>query len=167
MTLLLPAVVGNASKALDKFALWFLTGFGAGLALILSNLTEVTRFVPLATVILAGYLYFYAVVLGVAGRYVAMAIDSGVKSGKSAEKMMGSLGTMDIKEFFAAMISSMPYGTRWMCKGQYAAMQRGDITVAARMMFRLVLLQGALVSAELVLLVIALYKILAVMAVVP
>jgi hypothetical protein len=150
---------GHASASLDKFATWFLTAFGTGLALIVSQLKEVTAFIPLPTVALAAYLFLIAAVVCVAQRYVAMVITGGAKAAKEGREMGGQLQHMDGEEFIAQLLEGMPRLVRWMCKAQFDALKKGDYAVGGRMFMRLTMWQGLLVGIELLVLLGALTKI--------
>ena len=150
---------GHASASLDRFASWFLAAFGAGLALIVSHLKEVSAFIPLPTVASAAYLFLVAALVCVAQRYVAMIIASGTASAKEGREMGDKLQHMDGEEFIAQMLQGVPWPVRKMCKGQFDALAKGDYAVSGRLFIRLTMLHGALVSIELIVLLVALTKI--------
>jgi len=150
---------GHASASLDKFATWFLAAFGAGLALIVSHLSDVSTFIPKQSLATAAYLFLVATVICVAQKYVAMTIASGADSAKEGREMGEKLEHMDGEEFFAQMLQAMPWPAKSMCKELFDAAKKGDFAAGGRMFMRLTLLQGALVSIELVLLLVALTKI--------
>jgi len=150
---------GHASASLDKFASWFLAAFGAGLALIVSHLKEVSAFIPLQTVASAAYLFLVAAVVCVAQRYVAMIITSGAEAAKEGRELGNRLQHMDDEEFIAQMLQGMPWPMRKMCKGQFDALAKGDYAVSGRLFMRLTMWQGLLFSIELIVLLVALTKI--------
>jgi hypothetical protein len=151
---------GYASASLDKFASWFLAAFGAGLALIVSHLKEVSVFIPLPTVVSVAYLFLVAAVVCIAQRYVAMIIASGAESAKEGREMGDKLKHMDRDEFIAQMLRGLPWPVRKICKGQFDALAKGDYAVSGRLFMRLAMLHGALVSIELLFLLVALTKII-------
>ena len=150
---------GTASASLDTFATWFLTAFGAGLALIISHLNEVSDFIPQATVASGAYLFLMAAVVCVAQRYLALVIVGGAKAAKEGSKLGEKWQHMDAEEFISQMLHGMPWMIRKMCKGQFDAMAKGDYAVGGRMFMRLTLWQGLLVTVELVVLLVALSNI--------
>jgi hypothetical protein len=150
---------GHASASLDKFASWSLAAFGAGLALIVSHLKEVSTFIPMPTVASTAYLFLVAAVICVAQRYVAMIITSGVESAKDGREMGAKLNHMDIEEYIAQMQQGMPWLVRKMCKGLFDALVKGDYAVSGRLFMRLAMFHGLLVSIQLIILVVALTKI--------
>lgn len=151
---------GTTSASLDKFASWFLTAFGAGLALIISNLKEVSAFIPQATVALGAYLFLIAAVVCVAQRYLALVIVGGAKAAKEGSEMGEKLQHMDGEEFISQMLQGMPWLVRKICKAQFDALAKGDYAVGGRMFMRLTMWQGLLVTIELVVLLVALTKII-------
>lgn len=150
---------GHASMSLEKFASWSLAVFGAGLALIVSHLKEVSTFIPLPTVASTAHLFLLAAVICVAQRYVAMIITSGVESAKDGREMGAKLNHMDIEEYIAQILKGMPWPVRKMCKGLFDALAKGDYAVSGRLFMRLSMLHGVLVSIQLILLLVALSKI--------
>ena len=70
----LTSAAGYASASLDKLATWFLAAFGAGLALTLSHLKDVSDFIPTPCVAFVAYLFLFASILCLAQRYVAMLV---------------------------------------------------------------------------------------------
>jgi hypothetical protein len=150
---------GHASASLDKFASWFLAAFGAGLALIVSHLQEVSAFIPLPTVTTAAYLFLVAATVCIAQRYVAMIIASGAAAAKEGREMGDKLQHMDTQEFFAQMLKGIPGPMKKMCKGQFDALGKGDYAVSGRFFMRLTMLHGVLASIELIILLVALANI--------
>lgn len=149
---------GTASASLDRFASWFLTAFGAGLALIISNLKEVSAFIPQATVALDAYLFLIAAVACVGQRYLSLIIVGGAKAAKEGSEMSEKWHQMDLEEFIAQMLQGMPWLVRKMCKAQFDALAKGDYAVSGRMFLRLTMWQGLLVTIELIVLLVALTK---------
>ena len=150
---------GHASASLDKFASWFLAAVGAGLAIIISHLKEVSVFIPLPAVASAAYLFLFAAIVCVAQRYVAMIVTAGAASAKEGREMGDKLQHMDSEEFIAQMLQGMPWPVREMCRGQFDALAKGDYAVSGRLFMRLTMLHGALVSLEIIVLLVALAKI--------
>ncbi len=66
---------------------------------------------------------------------------------------------MDIEEFFAQMLKGMPWPARKICKGYFDALKEGDYAVSGRLFMRLTMMHGALVTIELIVLLVALTKI--------
>jgi len=125
----------------------------------MSHLKEVSVFIPLPTVASAAYLFLVAAVVCVAQRYVAMIVASGAESAKEGREMGEKLQDMDTDEFFAQMLKGIPWPARKMCKGQFDALREGDYAVSGRLFMRLTMMHGALVTIELVVLLVALTKI--------
>ena len=150
---------GHAAASLDKFATWFLAAFGAGLALVVSQLKDVSAFIPLRTVVSTAHLFLAAAVVCVAQRYVAMTIQSGAEAAKEGREMGDKLEHMDGDEFILQMLQGVPWIVRKICKGIFEALAKGDYAVSGRLFMRLTMWQGLLVTTELLLLLIALSKI--------
>lgn len=150
---------GHASESLDRFASWFLAAFGAGLALSVSHLKEVSTLIPLPRVELAAYLFLVATILCVVQRYIAMVVTTGAKAAKDGREMGEKLKDMDVEEFLAQMLLGLPWPVRHMSIKQFSALSKGDFAAGGRMFMRLTMWQGALVGFELILLLVALTKI--------
>ena len=150
---------GNSSASLDKFASWFLAAFGAGLALIVSHLKDVSEFIPLTTVASASYFFLVAAVICVVQRYVATVVSSGAASAREGREIEDKFQQMDIGEFIEQMLKGVPWPIRWICKGQFDVLIGGDYAASGRVFMRLTLIQGSLVTIELVALLMALTKI--------
>ena len=155
---LLTIAAGHSSASLDKFATWFLASFGAGLALILSNLDDVLHYIPANTIVYSAYSFLFGSVLCVCQRYVAMVIGCGVLSAKDGRELGEKLQKMDVGEFIRQMTLAIPRPLRCLCRGVFAALARGDFAYTGRMFIRLALVQAILVSVEVVVLLLAIHQ---------
>ena len=156
----LTIAAGHSAESFDKFALWFLAAFCAGLALIVSHLKEVSVFIPLSTIASASYLFLFATVVCAAQRYVAMTITSGAAAAKDGREMGDKLQYMDCDEFIAQMLQGVPWPMHAMCKQMFDALAKGDHAVGGRLFMRLAMLHAVLVSIEFIILLVALAKII-------
>ena len=156
----LTIAAGHASASLDNLATWFLAGFGAALALALSQVKEVSTFVPISC--LASTLHFFiaASVACVIQRYVAMCVKCGASAAKDGRELSEKMKFMDVGEFIAQMKSGMPRLLRPFVGGLLDAVAKGDFAAGGRLFIRLTLLQGFLAMVEIVLLLVALARIL-------
>lgn len=156
----LTIAAGNASSSLDKFSSWFLTAFGAGFTLIISQLKDVSSFIPLATVVSAAYMFLVAVVIYIVQYYIAMIILTGVQSAREASEIGEKHKHMDVQEFFAQMLQCVPCLVGKMVKNTFDALQKNDFAVQGRLFIRLTILQGTFATIEVILLSVALTKII-------
>ncbi len=147
---------GHASASLDKLATWFLAAFGAGLALTLSSLKEISDFIPPHSIACVAHLFLWASSLCLAQRYVAMVVGCGASSAKEVREMGEKLEHMDLEEFIAQMKAGMPVFLRLFSNGLLDAIVKGDFAAGGRLYLRLTLIQGLLASAEVIVLLVAL-----------
>ncbi len=151
----LTVAAGHASASLDKLATWFLAAFGAGLALMLSHLKDVSDFIPTSCVASAAYLFLFATVLCLAQRYVAMIVGCGAAAAKEGGEIGEKFKNMDVQEFIAQMKAGTPRMFRPLSNGLLAAVDKGDFAASGRLFMRLCLLQGLLATIEVIVLLIA------------
>ncbi len=152
----LTIAAGHASVSLDKLATWFLAAFGASFALTLSNVKEVSEFIPPHAIASIAYLFLWASIFCLAQRYVAMVVGCGASSAKDGREMGEKLEHMDVKEFIAQMKVGMPALLRPFSSGLLNAVKNGDFVAGGRLLLRLTLIQGLLASAEVIVLLVAL-----------
>jgi len=155
----LTIAAGNSSASLDKFAAWVLVGFGAGLALIISHLKDIADFIPMVCVISTGYQFLIATVLCLAQRYIAMVVGCGAAGMRDGAVIGEKFRTMDLSEFILQIKVGVPWPIRFIANGLLDAVAQGDLTASGRLLLRLTLLQGLLVTAEIIILLVALSRI--------
>ena len=150
---------GYSSASLDKLAYGFLAGFGAILSLILTNLNDISGFIPIKSIACSTYLFLWASGLCLAQRYVATVIGSCVSSAKEGRELGEKFGHMDIDEFITQMKAAIPCILRPLCNGLLDKVANKDFAAVGQMLMRLSLLQGIIVSIEVIVLLSALSKI--------
>lgn len=155
----LTIAAGHASASLDKLATWFLAAFGAGLALTLSSLKEISDFIPPHSIACVAYLFLWASILCLTQRYIAMVVGCGASSAKEVREMGGKLEHMDGEEFIAQMKAGTPSLLRPLSRGLLDAIAKGDFAAGGRLFLRLTLIQGLLASTEVIVLLVALSRI--------
>lgn len=129
----LTMAAGHASASLDKLATWFLAAFGAGLALTLSSLKEISDLILPHSIACVAYLFLWASILCLAQRYVAMVVGCGASSAKEGREMGGKLEHMDGEEFIAQMKAGMPALLRPFSSGLLDAIAKGDFAAGGRL----------------------------------
>ncbi|WP_446808637.1 hypothetical protein ACH50O_15325 [Methylomonas sp. 2BW1-5-20] len=155
---LLTISAGVASSSLDKLATWFLVAFGAGIALILSNLKDISEFIPIPVIACVSTLFFWASVLCFAQRYVATVIGCGAASAKESRELIEKLARIDPVELIAQMKAGIPYLLRLIASGLLNAVENGDFAAVGKLFIRLTLFQGLLATSEVIVLLVALSK---------
>lgn len=151
---LLSEGVGRSSRALDSFASWLLGAFGAALALIVSNISELTRHLPLSAVKCAGAIFVGAAVLAVLEKYIAAILSAAAKA-SAVGRALGeefAVEELDFSVVFAeARRAAFPL-LSWFVARSFRKVEHGDLTAAARNLTRWAQIQGLLVFAEALLL---------------
>ncbi|OAI19460.1 hypothetical protein A1359_03995 [Methylomonas lenta] len=155
----LTIAAGHASASLDKFATWFLTAFGASLALILSNINDVSGFISLHTIACVAYLFLWASIFCLVQRYIAMVIGCGASSAKECREIGEKFVHMDVDEFIVQMKAGMPGLLRLFSNSMLDAISKGDFVAGGRLFLRLTLIQGLFASIEVIVLLVALSQI--------
>ncbi len=150
---------GYASASLDKLAYGFLAGFGASLSLILTNLNEISVFIQIQSIACSAYLFLWASVLCLAQHYVAMVVGSCVSSAKEGREFGEKYRHMNIDEFITQMKTSIPCFLRPLSNGLLDKLADNDLAAVGKMLMRLSLFQGLIVSIEVIVLLSALSKI--------
>ena len=84
---LLTVGAGKSSAVLDSFVSWLLGGFGAALALVLSNLDSIAPFVPIEAIKSSATIFMVAVVVGVVEKYLAAIVTGGAESAAAGREI--------------------------------------------------------------------------------
>ena len=150
---LLMVGAGKSSAVLDTFASWLLGGFGAALALVLSNLDSVAVFLPVQSVKFSAAIFVVAAVVGVVEKYLA-AVVSGAAEAAAAGREIGEKAAeldLDLSAVFQlsenAALPFMRLPLRWLLQKTAA----GDLTASGRFFVRCSNVQAILVLIEAVL----------------
>jgi hypothetical protein len=156
---LLTLGAGKSSAALDTFSGWLLGGFGAALALLLSNLDSVRPFLPIPVVKLAAFIFIIAAVIGVAEKYLAAlvsgAVEAFVVSSELGEKMGDRDIALDFSVIFAETERAAFGPARWIVRRMFKRVRQGDLVVSGRFFSRCSQVQGILVLCEAFLILLA------------
>ena len=144
---------GKASANLDSLACWFLAAIGAGLAIAVSQIESVTKYVSAEELSCAAKLFLVATGLCVIQRFVSTVVSSGASSAKELNDMMDArFEQMDLREFVSQMTAAFPWFMRFLVRQLFEDVVRGDLAATGRMLFRLTLFQGLSVGLEMILL---------------
>lgn len=154
--ILLSLNAGTVSASFDRLATWFLAGFGAGLALLVSQFKNEANFISPLTIASVVHIFICASVLCLIQRYIATLIECGASGVKQGRELGDGFQNLDFPEFKNQMLNGLPFFVRWLAKGQWEKLSKGDFAVHGRLMTRLSILQGLLVAVEITLLLIAL-----------
>ena len=139
---------GHASERLDRLATWWLGGFAAALALIISNMDRITPVITQKTLIAVTGWFFWASVFCLIQRYVAMVIASAAASGKEVFERQALFQKCDPAAYLAELRRATPFPLRFLTHGMYAAIERGEFAHTGTLLTRLMLWQGLFATAE-------------------
>lgn len=156
---LLTLGAGKSSAALDNFSGWLLAGFGAVLALLLSNLDSVAPYLPISTVRLAAFIFIIAAAFGVAEKYLAAllsgAVEASLVSSELGEKMADRDIDLDFAFIFAETERASFPPARWIVRRMLRKVREGDLVASGRFFSRCSQVQGVLVLCEAILIILA------------
>lgn len=126
----------HSSQAMDKFVLWMLTAFGAGLTYLLGkDLSRVDNFK------IAGFIYLSAVFVTILQRYLAMIIETGAKAFKAGEEIWKGNENADFARYLVIYINSVPLFQRTFIAWIGVQMMNGDIVSTGRVFYRMAMAQ--------------------------
>lgn len=155
-TAILLASAGNASKALDAFASWLLAGFGAAVALLLTN-QQVQALVPISVVRYGSKLFLLAVVIVLVQKYISVIVVSAADGAALGREVVlrfmkeidsrGGTFALDGPMLAAETLKGMFPPARWVV-AKMLAKAKGDVGAGARLFMKAVQIQGALVLLE-------------------
>jgi hypothetical protein len=145
--------------ALDSFSGWLLAGFGAGLALLLSNLDSVAPYLPISTVRLAAFIFIIAAAFGVAEKYLSTLVSGAVEaflvSSELGEKMAERDIDLDFDFIFAETERASFPPARWIVARMLRKVREGDLVASGRFFSRCSQVQSIFVLCEAVLIILA------------
>lgn len=147
---LLTVGAGKSSAVLDSFVSWLLGGFGAALALILSNLDSIVPFVPIEAIKRSAAIFMVAVVVGVVEKYLAAVVTGGAES-SAAGREIGEKAAdleLDLSVVFQLSERAALPPMRWFLRSFLRKAAEGDLTVSGRLFTRLSNIQTFVVLAE-------------------
>ena len=158
----LTIVAGTSSESLDKFSTWFLAGFAAAFAVILSSDTlEVSK----ASLHCASRFFILGAVACSSQRYFAAMVSSGVAGFEAGRKTRPNFqsdaeAAEYYREFSIQMTGAVPLFMRGRVTRVFKKMSEGDLAVAGRDLYRLAILQGVFGLVGIAALIYAAYLIL-------
>ena len=131
----------NASQGMDKFVLWMITAFGAGLTYLLGkDMTRIESFK------IAGFIYLAAVFVTIGQRYLAMLVEIGANAFEQGEKAHKEKDNSDLARFLVIYINSLPKLQQPTIAWVAVQMMNGDLVCAGRGLYRLALWQASIGS---------------------
>lgn len=156
---LLVAGAGKSSAAIDNFASWLLAGFGAALALLLSNMDSLTSALPLGCLKAASVFFIIAAGIGVVEKFLAVTISGAVEAsevGASIGEKAASLNLdLDITYVFSEAKAASYPPMRWLLARMLDKAERGDLAAPGKFFTHCVQVQAVLALIEAVLILFA------------
>jgi squalene cyclase len=126
----------NSSQGMDKFVLWMLTAFGAGLTYLLGkDMARIDNFK------VAGFIYLAAVLAAIVQRYLAMLVETGAKGFEQGEKIFKDGDNADFARYLVIYINSLPKLQQTAIAWIAVQMMNGDLVCAGRALYRIALWQ--------------------------
>lgn len=104
----LTVAAGKASASLDSLASWFLAAIGAGLAIAISQVENVTKYVSVEELSCAAKLFLVATVLCVIQRFISTVVSSSANSAKELSDTGEQFKCMNFQEFVSQMTLAFP-----------------------------------------------------------
>lgn len=133
----------NVSRGMDKFVLWMLTAFGAGLTYLLGkDLARIDDFK------VAGYIYLAAAFVAIGQRYLAMLVETAATGFEQGEKTFKEGSEVDFARFLIIYINSLPSLQRVAIAWAAVQVMNGDLVYAGRALYRFALWQVLLGTAS-------------------
>lgn len=126
-----------------------ITGFGALLGLMLTNIESVSKFVPASVLGCSISIFLVAVVLHVVQRYLASIVISSTAVGKEVESIP-IIGEINIQFVLNQLEASTLWPTRLLVKWSNAKISAGDLAVSGRVNAVMAQIQAWLVFTQLV-----------------
>jgi hypothetical protein len=168
--ILVADISAKVSGRLDTFATWLLAGFGGAVALLLTS-HEVGTLVPPHTVRVCAILFGLAVIVTVAGKFIAIIVSGASEAAAFARTLilehmklkreLEQSESLDIKVIAEEIMRPMFRPARWIASRQIQKSLSGDHTAGARPLMRYGQIQGLLVLTEIGLFLAALWQIVA------
>ncbi len=160
---------GTASAAIDRFAGWLLTGFGAGVALLLTN-RDVQSWIPTSTVRTCLIAFAWSVVLVVAEKFVSIAITGSAESGRVGRELsdkaferLRAAGVDRPQLDPHIIVDEVKRALLWpgyrLLSGTFSKVLAGDLAAWARVLTRMAQVQGMLVLLQWVLFLVSRWRI--------
>jgi hypothetical protein len=156
---ILTSSASHASTSLDKFASWFLSAFGAGLTLLLSNYKDLVELVPISQLREAASLFVCAVIFGVAQKYLAAIVSAMAAAAKDGDEIGKESPNLDFDHYVHSVRSALPPPIRFFANSMFKKLEHGEFLIGGKFIQWLVLIQGLMLLLQSVELVRALAKI--------
>jgi hypothetical protein len=113
----LTVAAGKASASLDSLASWFLAAIGGGLAIVISQIENVVKYVSIEDLSCAAKLFLVATVLCVIQRFIFTVVNSGASSAKELSDMDERFRNMNFQEFVSQTTLAYPRFLRFLVAG--------------------------------------------------
>lgn len=147
---LLLAGAGKSSAAIDSFSNWLLGGFGAALALLISNFDSLKSSLPLGSLKVGLVLFVIAAGLGVLQKFLAAMVSGAVE----ASQVGAAIGEkaaefeLDMEFVFRGAREASYAPTRWLLSRMLEKAERGDLAAPGKFFTRCSQFQGVLAVLE-------------------
>lgn len=141
---LLMIMAAKVSENLSTFSSWLIGSFAAVLALIITNIEKVSKFVPAERIGTAAFIFLFAVGLHVLQRYLAAIVAASAAAGKEADGL-----TVSESLNFALVTAEIEKATLWparlLVRKGFAKIAAGDHAASGRTQALFAQSQGLLV----------------------
>lgn len=145
-------VAKNTSSAIDKFTLWMLTAFAAGLTYLIGQ--DSARFSSLKG---AGLIFLAAVLTGILQRWIALIVTNCGKVFKAAQKLVNPNTPIDLARFLIVYLDSLTGFQRAAIAWSAVQIIKGDWVSTGRALYKLTIFQAILATISFALLFQAAY----------
>jgi hypothetical protein len=164
-TLILEAV-GKASAMLDSFSGWLLGGFAAAVALLIAQLSSLTKYISLSTIRGCLVLFIISVITALIQKYISSAIQAASQSATAArdilvkEPFSNFVPSLRLDVFLSEVERAIFFPVRLLVRRSFEKIRQGDLTAGAINFARWAQIQGYLVLFQSILLLGAILTIL-------
>lgn len=145
---LLTAGAGKAAAVIDSFVSWLLAGFGAALALLVGNIAEIIRYLPLTTIKRASFLFMVSAALAIVEKYLASrvigAAETAAIAAEAGKRIADDKVTIDFAIVFGELRKATFTPMRWLVDRGLDRVEKGDLAASGRSFARQVQLQALL-----------------------
>lgn len=145
---LLTSGAGKAAAVVDSFVSWLLAGFGAALALLIGNISEVIKFVPLAAIKNASILFLVAAAFTIVEKFLASRVIGAAEAASIAAEVGRRLADDDVEVDFSVVFGELRKATlvpmRWLVARSIEKVEKGDFAASGRSFARQVQFQALL-----------------------
>ena len=154
---------GKASAALDSFSGWLLAGFGASATLFVTQFESISKHIAAPIIREFLFLFFWSLGIGIIQKYVAVILAFHSQVSAIGRELGEKAAVKSIPLNFDIIFSEIEKATlppmRWYAALSFAKVKKGDLVSNFRNYTRILQIQGFLVFAQAVLILVALFTI--------